>query len=205
MILNDYIAQQILPQYDHFDPAHRRDHALAVIERSLQMAKHYAEVDERLVLVAAACHDIGLCAGREFHHLESGKLIRADRQLATWFTPQEIELIAQAAEDHRASAKSKPRSIYGMIVAEADRIIVPHTVLKRAVQYGLEYYPELSRTEQYDRMMQHVTKKYGEGGYLHLWLPESPNAEPLKQLRQMIKQPQLMQQTFEQIMAELQS
>ena len=164
MTLNDYIAQQILPQYDHFDPAHRRDHALAVIERSLQMAKHYAEVDEQLVLVAAACHDIGLCAGREFHHLESGKLIRADRQLATWFTPQEIELIAQAAEDHRASAKSKPRSIYGMIVAEADRIIVPHTVLKRAVQYGLEYYPELSRTEQYDRMMQHVTKKYGEGG-----------------------------------------
>ena len=50
-------------------------------------------------------------------------MIRADRQLAAWFTPQEIEIIAQAAEDHRASAKSKPRSIYGMIVAEADRII----------------------------------------------------------------------------------
>ena len=80
MTLNDYIAQQILPQYDHFDPAHRRDHALAVIERSLQMAKHYAEVDERLVLVAAACHDIGLCAGGPscFGKIETSQHLRND-------------------------------------------------------------------------------------------------------------------------------
>lgn len=205
MTLNDYIQQHILPQYDHFDPAHRRDHALAVMERSLQMAKHYAEVDERLVLMAAACHDIGLCAGREVHHLESGRIIRADHQLAAWFTPQEIEIIAQAAEDHRASAKSKPRSIYGMIVAEADRIIVPHTVIKRALLYGLDHYLELSRPQQYERMVQHLHKKYGEGGYLQLWLPESPNAEPLKQLREIIKQPERMQQIFDDIMKDIQN
>ena len=33
--LKDYIEQEILPQYDGFDAAHRRDHAEKVICESL--------------------------------------------------------------------------------------------------------------------------------------------------------------------------
>ena len=94
--------------------------------------------------------------------------------------------MADAAEDHRASAKHEPRTIYGRIVAEADRFIDPETIVRRTIQYGLDHYPELSKEQQYDRMMQHLHEKYGRNGYLKLWLPESPNAAKLEILRQMI-------------------
>lgn len=106
-------------------------------------------------------------------------------------------MIAGAAEDHRASADRAPRTIYGMIVAEADRLIDPLVSMRRAVQYGLANYPELTRERHYQRMVAHLHEKYAEGGYLHLWLPESPNAAPLAELRRMMADEPLMRQTFD--------
>ncbi len=54
---------------------------------------------------------------------------------------EEIETVAQAAEDHRASSDHDPRSIYGRIVAEADRLIDPVTIIRRTIQYVLSHYP----------------------------------------------------------------
>jgi hypothetical protein len=48
----------------------------------------------------------------------------------------------EAVEDHRASASKAPRSIYGKIIAEADRDLDPETIFRRAIQYGIENYPE---------------------------------------------------------------
>lgn len=184
--IETYIDRCILPQYDAFDAAHRRDHAQAVIGRSLEMASHYPELRTDLVLVAAACHDIGLTEGREFHHLASGRMIRFDKHLPQWFTADEIEIMAQAAEDHRASSGRCPRSLLGMIVAEADRLIDVETVVKRTIQYGLAHYPQLNRQQHYERMYQHLQEKYSEQGYLKLLLPESPNVAPLKELQRLI-------------------
>ena len=84
-----------------------------------------------------------------------------------------------------------------MIVAEADRLIDPLVSMRRAVQYGLANYPELTREQHYQRMVAHLHEKYAEGGYLHLWLPESPNAAPLAELRRMMADEPLMRQTFD--------
>ncbi len=64
--------------------------------------------------------------------------------------------------------------------------IESETIVRRTIQYGLDHYPELSKEQQYDRMMQHLHEKYGRNGYLKLWFPESPNAARLEKLRQMI-------------------
>ena len=32
-----YLEDEVLPQYDHFDPAHQRDHARSVMQRSMAM------------------------------------------------------------------------------------------------------------------------------------------------------------------------
>lgn len=114
-----YLENEVLPQYDHFDPAHQRDHARSVMQRSMAMGAHYADTDAGMLLTAAACHDLGLCEGRACHHLVSGRIVRADQRLRQWFDGAQIEVIAEAAEDHRASADRAPRTIYGMIVAEA--------------------------------------------------------------------------------------
>lgn len=196
--MKHYIETGIIPLYEAFDPAHRTDHVRQVIAESLKLASHY-EVDERMVYVVAACHDIGLCEGREHHHLVSGRMIRADKHLRRWFSEAEIEVMAQAAEDHRASSDHAPRSIYGRIVAEADRLIDPMQVLLRTVQYGLSHYPELDKEQHYLRYCGHLQEKYAEGGYLKLWIPESENASRLAELRQLIADEVRKREAFERI------
>ena len=199
--MKHYIETEIIPRYETFDKAHRTDHVRQVIAESLQLASYY-EVDERMVYTIAAWHDIGLCEGREHHHLVSGRLMRADERLREWFTEEEIEIMAQAVEDHRASNAHAPRSIYGRIVAEADRLIEPMQILRRTVQYGLSHYPELTKEQHYLRYCEHLQEKYAEGGYLKLWIPESENAARLAELRALIADEARKREAFERIFAE---
>lgn len=199
--LQQYIDTEIIPRYAAFDKAHREDHARAVIDRALAMGRSY-DIDEGMLLTAAACHDLGLAVERKTHHLESGRIIREDQRLREWFTPHQIETIAEAAEDHRASAKALPRSIYGRLVAEADRMIVPETIIRRTVQFGLSNYPELDKEGHWQRTLEHLHEKYAEGGYLHLLIPSSPNEKPLRRLRDIIRDEARLRTVFEDIFRE---
>ena len=199
--LEEYIETSVIPRYAAFDKAHREDHARAVINRALAMGKAY-DIDEDMLYTAAACHDLGLAVDRKTHHLESGKIIRSDARLREWFSAEQIETIAQAAEDHRASATTPPRSIYGALVAEADRMIVPETIIRRTVQFGFSHYPELDKEGHWQRTLEHLHEKYAEGGYLHLLIPGSPNEEPLARLRAIIKDEAHLREIFEEVFNE---
>ena len=194
--LRDYIETEILPRYDAFDKGHQRDHARTVIAQALQLACWY-DVDPDLVYTAAAYHDTGLCEDRKTHHTVSARIIREDPRLREWFTPEQIETISEAAEDHRASSDHAPRTIYGKLIAEADRQIVPETVIRRTVQYGLSHYPELDKEGHWQRTLEHLHEKYAEGGYLKLWIPQSPNAARLEELRGWIRDEGRLRQLFE--------
>ena len=198
--LKKYVEQDILPRHDHFDAAHRRDHAEEVIERSLALAKHY-DVDENMVYAIAAYHDTGLSEGRDVHHLASGRIIRNDKKLREWFSEDQIETIAQAAEDHRASSGREPRSIYGKIVAEADRLILPEKVIRRTIQYTRDHFPDYDKEQQYQRFREHLLEKYSDSGYLKLWLPESDNAPRLEELRRIIRDEKALRSAFEKLFA----
>jgi len=210
--LEEYLNKEILPRYAAFDAAHQLDHAMMVMEQSSNLADivnkspQYrnpdgtkTEVDKDMVLAIAAFHDTGLCEGRETHHLVSGRIIREDKTLRQWFSPQQIEIMAEAAEDHRASSKHAPRSIYGRILAEADRTIHPYDIIKRTVQYGLGHYPELDKEGHWERTLAHLHEKYAEGGYLKLWIPESPNGERLAALRAIICDEIRLREIFDEI------
>ena len=184
--LIDYIEAEILPRYDAFDKAHNRKHAITVLVKSLRLAQHY-DVSPAMVYTIAAFHDTGLVEGREHHHTASARIIREDKRLKELFTAEEIEIMADAVEDHRASSSKPPRTIYGKIVAEADRIIDSTTIMTRTIQYGLSHYPELSEEGHIERAVAHIKEKYGEGGYLKLWIPESENAARLEEFRALIK------------------
>ena len=205
--LEKYIFEETVPRYASFDAAHKEDHALTVISQALELldgrdswvaAEAAVEpfwltaVDRAMLLTAAACHDLGLVNGRERHHLDSGIIIRADSRLKEWFTEEQIEVIAQAAEDHRASGKGAPRSIYGMLIAEADRVIDRETIIRRTIQFGLKHYPDLCREDQLQRAREHLVEKYGRGGYLRLWIPWSSNASRLDALQDLIADPEAL-------------
>ena len=195
--LKKYVEQNIIPQYDNFDKAHQRDHVLMVIQQSLELAEKLG-VDADMAYVIAAYHDTGLCEGREHHHEVSARIIRSDQTLRKWLTEEQINIMADAAEDHRASSGHEPRTIYGRIVAEADRFIDADTIIRRTIQYGIDHYPELDREGHYQRMLSHLHEKYGRNGYLHLWFEDSPNAERLRQLQDIIDDEAMLRQLFNQ-------
>lgn len=199
--LKHYIEEEILPRYDNFDSAHQQNHANAVITNSIELAKHY-DVNLNMVFTIAAYHDTGLVAGRERHHIASKEIINSDINLKRWFSDRQISTMAEAVEDHRASAGHAPRTIYGKIVAEADRDIEPLKIIRRTVEFGLCNAPKLNKEEQWQRAVGHLQEKYGENGYMKLWLPKSKNAENLKKLRTMIADEHKLRQLFDQIYAE---
>ena len=194
--LVDYIEGAVIPRYEGFDAGHGREHVLTVIAEAVRLAGFYP-VDVDMVYAAAAYHDTGLSVDRKTHHLESGRIIRSDKRLGEWFTPDQIEVIAQAAEDHRASSDHEPRTIYGKIIAEADRQIIPESIILRTVQYGFKHYPELDKEGHWQRTCEHMADKYDEGGYLKLWIPESRNAEGLARLREIIHEKSRLRAMFE--------
>ena len=194
--LKRYIEREIIPRYEHFDRAHDVGHVRTVIARSLELAARY-EVDADMVYAIAAYHDTGLVNGRENHHLDAGRILAADHELRRWFSEEQIRTMREAVEDHRASADHAPRSIYGRIVAEADRVIDPATIIRRTVQYGLDHCPGLDREGHFVRCLEHLREKYAEGGYLKLWIPESENARRLEALREVIRNPELIRKAFD--------
>ena len=197
--IRDFVEREIVPRYDGFDAGHARDHVQTVISQALSLAQYYPEVDRCMLLVAAAYHDLGLAFGRELHHIHSARIVREDERLQQWFNEDEINTIADAAEDHRASSDHEPRTIYGRIVAEADRIIDGETIVRRALQYGLKHEPGLDREGQYRRLMEHMREKYDYGGYLQLWIPESDNAKQLEAFRQTLANEEAFRRLFDTI------
>lgn len=196
--LVEFIETQILPQYQQFDRAHNMEHVTRVIRSSLQLAQQTgADVD--MVYAIAAYHDLGLTGPRAIHHLTSGKILMADTRLKRWFSPEQLRLMKEAVEDHRASASRAPRSIFGKIVAEADRDLEPNNVIRRTIQFGLANYAQFDREGHWQRLLQHLEEKYSTRGYIHLWISGSQNERWLNELRELIEHPNNMRPIFDKI------
>lgn len=197
-----YVETAIIPRYKDFDKAHNLSHVETVIEESLALARQHPETDECMVYTIAAYHDTGLCRDRATHHLLSGEILAADDTLRQWFSEEEIQTMREAVEDHRASTDHEPRSIYGKIVAEADRIIDSDITLRRTVQYGLKQNPTADEEWHYRRFYKHLMEKYAPDGYLKLWFPDSKNAERLKELQAIIADETLLKPVFHRLYTE---
>ena len=192
----EFVEQNILPRYAMFDKAHNLSHVNSVIKRSLTLALTIgADID--MAYVIAAYHDLGLDGPRAIHHITGGKILASDARLRRWFSPEQIKIMREAVEDHRASASHAPRSIYGKIVAEADRDISPETVFRRTVQYGLAHYPEMSEEEHWARFAEHMDNKYSSHGYIKLWIQNSPNQKSLNDIRNIINDPEALRREFD--------
>ena len=199
--LVEFIETQILPRYAEFDRAHNMEHVTRVIRSSLELVKTTG-ADPNMAYTIAAYHDLGMIGHRADHHLRGGKILAADARLKKWFSPEQIKIMKEAVEDHRASASRAPRSIYGKIVAEADRDIDTETVIRRTVQFGLSNYPELDHEGHWKRLKEHMDNKYSKDGYIRLWIPNSPNARKLNELRELIARPDKLREAFERVFAE---
>lgn len=197
----EFVETQILPRYNAFDKAHNLAHVNGVISRSLTLAKKLG-ADGNMAYAIAAYHDLGLEGPRAIHHLTSGKIVQSDARLKRWFSAEQIRVIKEAVEDHRASASHAPRSIYGKIVAEADRDLDPESVFRRTIQFGLNHYPEKDQEGHWQRFLEHMQQKYSSHGYIKLWITNSSNAEKLQAIRSLIDAPEELRKVFDRLYAE---
>lgn len=198
LTLMEFIEKQILPRYTAFGESHGLYHVTRVIKNSLELARMLG-ADINMAYAIAAYHDLGMEGPRAIHHITSGKILTADARLKKWFSPEQIKIMREAVEDHRASASHAPRSIYGKIVAEADRDIDIDTVFTRAIQYGIEHDPGKDKESHWKRFDSHMEEKYSNNGYIKLWIPHSPNEKKLKELRDIIVNKELLRQYFDKI------
>ena len=197
----EFVEKNILPRYAEFDKAHNMEHVTRVVRRSIDIARQLG-ADLDMAYTIAAYHDLGLSGPRAIHHLTSGKILIADARLKRWFSAEKLTIMKEAVEDHRASASHAPRSIYGKIVAEADRDLEPEKVFRRTVQFGLSNYPEFDKEKQWQRFCEHMENKYSQNGYIKLWIPGSPNEKNLKIIRETIENKNLLRKTFDRLYTE---
>lgn len=200
--LMNFVETQILPLYAEFGASHGINHVQRVINQSIKLARNTG-ADINMVYTIAAYHDIGMSGPRAIHHITGGKILQADQRLRKWFTEDQMTVMREAIEDHRASSSHSPRSMYGKIVAEADRDLEPEVVFRRTIQFGLEQYPDQDKESQWERFRSHMMNKYSAQGYIHLWIPKSPNEAHLRELRAIISNPPELRRQFERIYMEI--
>jgi len=165
----EYVAECILPVYTK-KILYKREHIDYVLRRSTLFANQVASddfgkpINFDMVYLIGAYHDIGEVDNRETHELVGAKMLREDKSLQEFFTPEQIEIMAQAVEDHRASGKTKPRTIYGRIISSADRTTSINDIMR--LSYGFRTRRGATDLQEIiDDSFLHICEKYGANGY----------------------------------------
>ena len=184
--LKDYIEKNIFPEYLKNEPAHNIDHIKYVINRSFKFAYTLANINYNMVYTIAAYHDIGHHIDSKKHEIISGEIMSKDENLKKFFSEEELKIIKEAIEDHRASAEHEPRSIYGKIVSTADRNNTVEACLRRSYTYGRRLEPDSTDEELFERAYKHLNMKFGENGYAKFFFKDEEYENFLKEIRELL-------------------
>ena len=187
--LVEYIERDILPKYDSNDPGHGIDHILYVIGRSFRFAKLVPNINLDMVYVIAAYHDIGHSIDAKNHEKISAEMLGKDIVLKKYFTEEEVKVMVEAVEDHRASMDGEPRSIYGKIVSSADRNTLIEVPLRRTYAYRVEHFPDTPLEQIIEESREHLQKKFGRDGYANekMYFEDPEYSEFLSEIAELVE------------------
>lgn len=183
-----YVEENVFPEYEKNEEGHGINHIKDVIRRSFDIIKqNKLEVNHNIVYVIAVYHDIGHHIDAKNHEMVSAEIMSKDSNLKRFFNNNELEIIKEAIEDHRASAKTEPRSIYGKIVSSADRNNTVEQCLERTYSYGKRHNPNASDRELYEDSFELLNKKFGYGGYAKFYFKDKEYEKFLKDIRKILE------------------
>lgn len=184
--LEKYIEENIFPEYSKNEPAHNLNHIKYVINRSFKFASTVPGINYDMVYTIAAYHDIGHYIDSKKHEIISGEIMSKDENLKKFFSDEELKIIKEAIEDHRASSNHEPRSIYGKIVSTADRNNTVEACLRRSYTYGRKLEPNSTDEELFERAHKHLNMKFGENGYAKFFFKDEEYENFLKEIRKLL-------------------
>lgn len=163
--IKEYIEKEIFEEYKLNERGHGINHIKYVIRRSLQFAETIENINFEMVYVIAAYHDIGHHIDAQNHEIISAQKLFEDKKIKEFFNEEQIIVMKEAIEDHRASKDTDPRTIYGRIVSSADRNIDIEFTLKRCYSYRINHSPELNQDEIIEVCRKFLIEKFGINGY----------------------------------------
>lgn len=99
------------------------------------------------------------------HEKLSAQFLASDKKLKNFFSKEEITIMKEAIEVHRASTKEEPRNIYGKIISSADRSTSLYDMLKRTYEYIKNHNKNLNMNQIIDESYEHIKNKFGKNGY----------------------------------------
>lgn len=186
--LKKYIEDNIFPIYDKNEKGHGIEHIKYVIKRSFQLVKeNNLDVNYDMVYTIASYHDIGHHIDSKRHEIISADMMSKDQNLEKYFSNQELTIIKETIEDHRASSKNDPRSIYGRIVSSADRNNNVEDCLRRTYIYGKKLNPDATDEELFIRAYDVLVNKFGEDGYAKFYFKDKQYESFLKEIRLLLR------------------
>lgn len=163
--LQMYIKKNIFPLYSNNEQGHGINHIKYVIRRSLNFAKQVDNINLDMVYAVAAYHDIGHYIDTKHHEIVSANIFANDKNMEKFFNTEQIKTIFEAIQDHRASGKTHPRSIYGKIVSSADRRTDLNDIMKTMYTYCLKHKNTTTLEENIEDAYKHICAKFAKNGY----------------------------------------
>ena len=192
-----YVKTQLFPIYDTLDNAHNSEHIVDVIHRSFHIAKSVpTTLNYNIVFAVASFHDIGLVKGRQGHADISSEMVKSDEFLFSQFTEKEVEEIAIAVQDHSLSKNREPRSLYGKLVADADKDHNPKRSLRRMWEFSLSHFKERTWEEHIQLCYEYFYAKYGKNGRVKYYIPCKKTSKYLVKMKKMAESPKRFRRTF---------
>ena len=183
--LKGYIEQNIFPRYKLNDKGHQIEHIKYVINRCYKLSKNM-DVDNNMLYVIAAYHDIGYHVDYKNHEKISAQIMYNDTNLNKFFNDKNLIIMKETIEDHRASLNREPRSIYGKILSSADRNIDVDDSLKRIYLYSITHFDRNSEEETIEECYKHTLEKFGNDGYANFFAEDMEYNNYLKKLRNLL-------------------
>lgn len=163
MNYKQYIEQNIFPIYSRNDKGHDINHINHVITKILEYNKLY-ELDEKLLYIAAAYHDIAHHIDKDNHEILSAKLFLRDKYMNENLTKYEMKIIYEAIADHRTANPEEPRSMYGKLLVSADKSMSFEVFIYRTHSYSLKHFSNYTFEEMIKRAYDHLMLKYSSNG-----------------------------------------
>ena len=185
-----HIKTTVNNEYQKNDSGHQLPHINYVVNRAFNISLNIKEtLDQEILYTAATYHDIAHHKNKKEHHILSAKYVKNNIFLKNYFNQEELSLIIEVIEDHRASNKETPRNIYGKILSTADRGTDIKTIIKRSYNYAISINKNLTQEEIIKQSYNHIKDKYGSEGYAKnkIYFEDEQYHKFLKEINNLLK------------------
>lgn len=185
--LKKYIESNILKEYQLNDIGHGIKHINFVLDRAFELSENY-EIDYNMLYTVVCFHDIACHINREEHEILSAKRLFDDKYLKSFFKEEEMVLMKEAVEDHRASLEYIPRNIYGKILSSADRKIGVDEYLNTSIGFEIKRDNKIKCEDAIEKSYAFAIKKFGKDGYAitKMYVKDKKYEEFLNEIQQLI-------------------